>query len=1147
MQPDHASAKNDTTIPRQIGRYQVLKLLDRGGMGAVYHAYDPDLNREVVLKFIDIPALTTDDNRKQRFRREVQAASRLNHPHIVTIFDVNLEHVPPYVVMELLTGGTLQTRLKQRPLPWRTALKLLRPLVEALAYAHRAGVIHRDVKPANIMFAGDEANSLKLVDFGLARRQDEEQLTQTGVVIGTPAYMSPEQARAETIDARTDIFALGIIIFEAITGRNPLDKGSSILTLVEAGSDTQIDSSPLVGRAPPPVIHLIRQAIAREPDRRYPSCQALLVDLDRCLEETVESKRPSSQSTLSISPSANGPEIRLAGDIVLTDELESVLRTMFSDFKQVAVEVEFGRGFSGSRAFRVRLVEAGGRAHLPAAVKIAPAGLIRAEWQAYQQWVEPTLPNIARLYEPPVLSAEGRWGGLRYALVGGGTFKVHSLHHYYHTATVEDLVWVLEERLFRIMGSNWWLDNRTDRAFQMQSDYDILLPVNLLLRYLDAPEGNNVQLLQAGETRSTFSAEAGDQIQIKGFVITKVHSERRELTLNLPAAAQERRLASYRIRLKEVADITRFQVDDVIDSIYGQVLATRQDALIDLAGRALGQAVDLSQASVPLSSELELPNPLLTYRKFLRDFMTVNISTIHGDLNLENVLVDSDTRDVSLIDFATVRQGHNLQDLLRLETEVVIMLLPPILAETGLSIEIIQPFYRALHEITSQLGQTVSPPLPHPALEKPFEMVRAIRRMARKSLFNMDDWTEYYRGLLIYLLGAMKFDRLDDLPTAPLPRQVAFWTAAISQDLLNGPSPQRPPAKADSSPSGSSAVEPSFEIEPPFGTMRPDSRFYIERSADHFCWQHFSGLSATTLFVQAPMQMGKSSLMRQMLYRIKQTHHRQTAFIDFQKFTEKYLADEEAFFIQLCLMISDAFDIPEAIDQYWTGRRTNIVKCSLYLSRHIIPKLSGPFILAMDEVERMLPCPFRANFFGMLRTWHNDRVYDENFARMSLFISSSTDPYLLIDNPNQSPFNVATLVALHDFSREEVQELNRRHRTPLTEKQVDRLMDLVKGQPFLTRLALYHLTLGEIDFETLLAQATADTGPFGEHLRHYTRRILQKPALRQALAQISKDGAYEEDQLFYRLQGAGLVKRVGKQVLFRNNLYKRYFKERLDG
>ena len=135
-----------------------------------------------------------------------------------------------------------------------------------------------------------------------------------------------------------------------------------------------------------------------------------------------------------------------------------------------------------------------------------------------------------------------------------------------------------------------------------------------------------------------------------------------------------------------------------------------------------------------------------------------------------------------------------------------------------------------------------------------------------------------------------------------------------------------------------------------------------EREADDLCQQQITGPYAVTLFVQAPMQTGKSSLVRRVLHQARKEHNTQVAFIDFQKFTDQYFREEEKFFVELCMMIGDAFGVPEAINQYWQGQRTSIINCSRYVSDHIIPSLKGSFILAMDEVERMVTCPFRSNW-----------------------------------------------------------------------------------------------------------------------------------------------------------------------------------------
>jgi hypothetical protein len=336
-----------------------------------------------------------------------------------------------------------------------------------------------------------------------------------------------------------------------------------------------------------------------------------------------------------------------------------------------------------------------------------------------------------------------------------------------------------------------------------------------------------------------------------------------------------------------------------------------------------------------------------------------------------------------------------------------------------------------------------------------------------------------------------------------------------------------------------------LDIEPPYGTMSPDSKFYIERVADDDCWEYISKTHAVTLFIQAPRQMGKSSLMRRVLHRAEKELNKRSVFIDFQKIPSQYFSDEERFFIEFCLMISEELKIPEAIDQYWQGKRTNIRKCSHYVAEYIIPKVNAPFILAIDEIERMVSSPFRANFFGMLRTWHNDRAYDVNFAKMSLFLSSYIQHYLLIDNPYQSPFNVAELISPQDFTLTEVKELNRRHNSPLEQDQVKALVDLVGGHPFLIRLALYQLTTRRGDIDALLAQASEDNGPFGHHLRLYLLRISETPPLKEALIRIFREGSYEEDHILYQLEGLGLIKRTGPQVVLRNNLYASYFRDHL--
>lgn len=345
----------------------------------------------------------------------------------------------------------------------------------------------------------------------------------------------------------------------------------------------------------------------------------------------------------------------------------------------------------------------------------------------------------------------------------------------------------------------------------------------------------------------------------------------------------------------------------------------------------------------------------------------------------------------------------------------------------------------------------------------------------------------------------------------------------------------------------STAFKQIHDLESPYGTMKPDSAFYVIRQADFLSLNYFNHTKATTIYVQSPRQMGKSSLMQRTVFQLRQQYGLKTAFIDFENFTEAQLSNLDDFLIELCSMIGDALDIPEEIDKYWSSaRRSALIKCSNYLSKHLIPTLNQPFILAMDEVERILGTPFQNDFFGMLRTWHNDRAHNPNFAKMSLFLSSSTEPQLFIDNPNQSPFNVAEPIILYDFDITEVQQLNQSHPVQLTQNQLVSLTDLLNGHPFLTRLALYLIATRRYDFATLQQTATFEDGPFGNHLSYFWQKISDSKELQQALQQICRHQTYPADKLYYRLKGAGLVKRIDKQVVMRNQLYERYFSERLN-
>lgn len=255
---------------RQLGNYQILEEIGRGGMAVVYRAYQPSLNRDVAIKVLP-PQLSFDQQFVERFQREAKAAARLRHPNIVVIHDVGHYDGIYYIVMEYLEGRTLKQLIEQEgPLSTERAAAVVGQVAAALDYAHQQGVVHRDVKPANI-FVG-KGDQVTLTDFGIAKAaSDSEQLTRTGMLMGTPEYMAPEQAEGGPVDHRTDLYALGIVLYQMLAGRVPFRSTTPHATL-----------HAVIYEAPPPpqqlnpalssaVEAVILRAIAKQAGQRFQS------------------------------------------------------------------------------------------------------------------------------------------------------------------------------------------------------------------------------------------------------------------------------------------------------------------------------------------------------------------------------------------------------------------------------------------------------------------------------------------------------------------------------------------------------------------------------------------------------------------------------------------------------------------------------------------------------------------------------------------------------------------------------------------------------------------------------------------------------------------------------------------------------------
>ncbi|HSY51762.1 MAG TPA: protein kinase [Thermoanaerobaculia bacterium] len=302
------------SLGTRLGPYEVVSLIGAGGMGEVYRARDTRLDRIVALKVLPQHVSATSSGR-ERFEREARAISALNHPNICTLFDVGSENGTEYLVMELIDGESLSERIAKGPLPLDAVLRIGAAVAGALAKAHQSGIIHRDLKPANIMLtkAGP-----KLLDFGLARRAVEEMgtispdaetrveaeaLTAEGTILGTLPYMAPEQLEGEATDARTDIFALGTVLYEMTTGRRAFSAKSqaSLITKIMSGHPTPIVELQPV--APAGLHRLIMKCLAKDPDERW-QCAADVASELRWLMENDESREPATLTTTSRSPLA---------------------------------------------------------------------------------------------------------------------------------------------------------------------------------------------------------------------------------------------------------------------------------------------------------------------------------------------------------------------------------------------------------------------------------------------------------------------------------------------------------------------------------------------------------------------------------------------------------------------------------------------------------------------------------------------------------------------------------------------------------------------------------------------------------------------------------------------------------------------------
>jgi serine/threonine protein kinase len=305
-----------STEPRIIaGRYRVDELIGHGGMAKVYRGYDLTLGRQVAIKILD-PELARDTAFRTRFRLEAQSASRMSHPSIVRVYDAGDPSTgsgagadePPYIVMELISGTLLKDIIAKGPVPVEDAVRYVDGILEALDYSHRAGVVHRDIKPGNVMVT--EKGQVKVMDFGIARAVSDSSSTvaETTQIIGTAAYFSPEQAKGEPVDARADLYSTGVVLYELLTGRQPFRGESPVAVAYQHVSETPVPPTEVNEDSPGALDPIVLRALAKDPYQRYPDAAHFRAALD----SAVAGRAPSRKELGALTSELYGPSPRQA-------------------------------------------------------------------------------------------------------------------------------------------------------------------------------------------------------------------------------------------------------------------------------------------------------------------------------------------------------------------------------------------------------------------------------------------------------------------------------------------------------------------------------------------------------------------------------------------------------------------------------------------------------------------------------------------------------------------------------------------------------------------------------------------------------------------------------------------------------------------
>jgi len=289
----------------QLGSYRLISRLGTGGMGEVWRAEDTKLLRQVAIKILP-PQLAEDPEWKERFMREARSIAQVTHPNIATIYNIEQDGATLFMAMELVEGEPLGTMIARGPMIPLDAVRVAAHVADGLAEAHTKGIVHRDIKPDNIIVS---TRYVKVLDFGIAKQMGnatDANLTQGNVVIGTPHYMSPEQAMGRTIDSRTDIFSLGVVMYEMLSGKKPFTGTAITETLLKIVTQEPVDIAIAAAGITPALADVVRRCMRKQPDERYPDCDDLRSALVKSLKEDPKAARQSRIPTIAVRPKSEG-------------------------------------------------------------------------------------------------------------------------------------------------------------------------------------------------------------------------------------------------------------------------------------------------------------------------------------------------------------------------------------------------------------------------------------------------------------------------------------------------------------------------------------------------------------------------------------------------------------------------------------------------------------------------------------------------------------------------------------------------------------------------------------------------------------------------------------------------------------------------